>query len=194
MVEPSYPIETERLLLRPLTAADLDDLMALHSREDVARYLYLEAGDTAAIRDSFESKLGDTSLEDEGERLSLAAVRREGGPVIGEVTLWWRSRKHASGEVGFVFHPDHGGSGLATEAAAVMLDIGFRDVGLHRIIGRCDARNEPSARLMERLGMRCEARLLENEWVKGEWTDELSYAILDREWNGLRPPRAPDGA
>jgi RimJ/RimL family protein N-acetyltransferase len=35
---------------------------------------------------------------------------------------------------------------------------------------------------MERLGMRREAHLVENEYVKGEWTDELIYAMLDREW------------
>ncbi len=64
-----------------------------------------------------------------------------------------------------------------------MLRLGFDDLGLHRIIGRCDARNTASARLMERLGMRREAHFRENEWFKGEWGDELIYAMLDREWS-----------
>jgi RimJ/RimL family protein N-acetyltransferase len=42
---------------------------------------------------------------------------------------------------------------------------------------------------MERLGMRREAHLIENEFVKGEWTDELDYANLEREW-ATRSPRA----
>jgi len=49
-------------------------------------------------------------------------------------------------------------------------------------VGRCDGRNLSSPRLMERLGMRREAHLVENEYVKGGWTDELIYAMLDREW------------
>ena len=70
----------------------------------------------------------------------------------------------------------------ATEAAAALLRLGFEGLGLHRIIGRCDGRNRGSAMVMERNGMRREAHLIENEFVKGEWTDELIYANLRREW------------
>ena len=52
-------------------------------------------------------------------------------------------------------------------------------------------RNAASARVLERLGMRREAHFVENEWLKGEWTDELVYAMLDREWRALT--RAADG-
>jgi len=54
--------------------------------------------------------------------------------------------------------------------------------GFHRVVGRLEARNAPSARVLEKLGMRLEAHLVENEWVKNEWQSELVYAILDREW------------
>jgi RimJ/RimL family protein N-acetyltransferase len=53
---------------------------------------------------------------------------------------------------------------------------------MHRVIGRLEARNDASARLLEKLGMRREAHLVENEWVKGEWQSELVYAILAEEW------------
>jgi RimJ/RimL family protein N-acetyltransferase len=49
-------------------------------------------------------------------------------------------------------------------------------------VARIDAENTASARLAERLGMRLEAHLVENEWYKGRWSDELDYAILAREW------------
>jgi len=67
-----------------------------------------------------------------------------------------------------------------------MLDLGFEHLNLHRIVGRLDARNQASARVLEKLGMRREAHFLDNEIVKGEWTSELVYAILRREW---RPHR-----
>jgi RimJ/RimL family protein N-acetyltransferase len=63
-----------------------------------------------------------------------------------------------------------------------MLALGFEGLGLHRIAGRLDGRNVASARVLERLGMRREAHLVENERVKGEWTDEVVYALLAREW------------
>jgi RimJ/RimL family protein N-acetyltransferase len=102
--------------------------------------------------------------------------------MIGDVVLEWVSAVHAQGEIGFVFHPGHHGHGYATEASRVLLAIAFERLGLHRVIGRTEARNDASARLMGRLGMRREAHLVENEWVKGEWQSELVYAILDREW------------
>ena len=54
--------------------------------------------------------------------------------------------------------------------------------GFRRIIGRLDARNAASARVLERLGMRREAHFVESEFVKGQWTDEVVYAMLEREW------------
>ena len=60
--------------------------------------------------------------------------------------------------------------------------MGFDELGLHRIEGRIDARNTPSARVLERLGMRREAHFVQNEFIKGEWTDEVVYAVLAAEW------------
>src|SRR5690349_5876214 len=51
-----------------------------------------------------------------------------------------------------------------------------------RSIGRCDARNDASAQLIERLGMRREAHFRENEHFKGEWADQYVYAMLAAEW------------
>ena len=66
-------------------------------------------------------------------------------------------------------------------------------MGFHRIIGRCDARNTGSWQVMERLGMRREAHLVQNEWVKGEWCDELDYALLAEEWRAQQAERAAPG-
>ena len=53
---------------------------------------------------------------------------------------------------------------------------------MHRVVGRLEARNAASARVLERLGMRQEAHMIEHEYVKGEWQSEVVYALLDREW------------
>ena len=63
---------------------------------------------------------------------------------------------------------------------------------LHRVIGRLEARNVASARVLEKLGMRREAHFIENEWVKGEWQSEYVYAMLAEEWAAaplVAPPR-----
>jgi RimJ/RimL family protein N-acetyltransferase len=114
--------------------------------------------------------------------LNLAAVLRDTGELVGDMTLFLRSVQYRQGEVGYILHPAHGGRGYATEATRALLWLGFEELGLHRICGRLDARNAASARVLERVGMRREAHLVENEFVKGEWTDEFVYALLDREW------------
>ena len=60
---------------------------------------------------------------------------------------------------------------------------------MHRVIGRVEPRNVASARVLEKLGMRREAHLIENEFVKGEWQSELVYAMLDREWRAITERR-----
>ncbi|MFF5172997.1 GNAT family N-acetyltransferase [Micromonospora sp. NPDC000089] len=188
MLIPDLPIRTDRLDLRLFGEGDLDVLHSYQSRADVTRYLYFEPNDLEGSRRALERKRSRDALRAEGDVLNLAVVLRETGAVIGDVILVWTSAAHRQGEIGYVFHPDHAGHGYATEAARAMLRLGFDGLGLHRIAGRLDARNTASARVLERLGMRREAHLRENEFVKGEWTDELVYAVLAREWRATAGP------
>src|SRR5579875_4139557 len=172
MLQPTYPIVTPRLLLRPFAEGDLDALYAIQSRPDVARYLYWEPRSRREVSEVLAARARRRTLEAEGDTLVLAIERRDSGILIGDVNLRWLSAAHKQGEIGFVLHPAHHGQGYAGEAAREMLRLGFEGLDLHRIVGRCDARNDASARLMKRLGMRREAHFRENEFVKGEWCGE----------------------
>ena len=189
-MKPAYPIQTERLLLRPFAETDFDALLAIQSRADVARYLYWDPRTAAEVRETLDTKVRATAIIAEGDNLSLAAVSRETGELIGDCSLLWTSAEHRQAQIAFVFHPDHHGRGYATEAAAALLALAFDDLRAHRVFGRLEARNTASARVLERLGMRKEAHLVENEHVKGEWQSEVVYALLDREW----ATRRADGA
>lgn len=186
MLRPTYPLRTARLALRLYSGDDFDELFEIYSRPDVVRYLYGEARTAAQVRALLDRKIGQSGLDDEGRFLALAVVYRDVGRVVGDVTLHWLSREHRQGELGYVFHPDHHGRGLATEAAEVVLRLAFAELGLHRVIGRCDARHTASARVLEKLGMRREAHFRHNEMFKGEWGDEFVYALLDEEWKDRR--------
>ena len=182
MLRPTYPLRTERLLLRPFDDDDLEAVYETHSRGDITRYLYWEPRTRDEALEMVERRKLETAIETEGDGLHLVAQLHDSPAMVGHVSLQWVSREHRQGEIGFVLHPDHHGRGYATEASAAVLRLGFEGLDLHRIVGRCDGRNIASARVMERLGMRREAHLLENEFIKGEWTDELVYAILADEW------------
>ena len=182
MLEPTYPIITPRLDLRPYREDDFDFLYSLQSDPAVSRYLYYGVLTRDEVHVSFGRKLERRVLRSDGDALNLVAVDRGSGERVGEATLFWTSVEHRGGEVGYLVHPAHQGRGYATEMATEMLRLAFEDLGLHRVVGRLDARNTASAAVLERLGMRREAHLISNEWVKGEWCDELDYALLDSEW------------
>lgn len=181
VLRPTYPVLTRRLLLRPLQADDTESLYAYRSREDVCRFLLHEPQTREQV--AARATNSRSELTDEGQVLSLAVIERPTGTVIGDVVLIWRSREHRGGEIGYVLNPDFAGNGYATEAGAALLRLGFDELGLHRIIGRLDARNLASARVLEKLRLRREAHFVENEFIKGEWTDELVYAALATEWS-----------
>jgi RimJ/RimL family protein N-acetyltransferase len=183
VLAPDYPVRTKRLLLRPLTLADADALHTYQSRADVCRYIPYEPRSREEILDRLNDPARTrATLDGEGQALLLALIRRDTGELVGDVMLFWRSAEHRTGEIGYVVSPDHQGSGFATEAAGALLDLAFAGLGLHRVIARIDERNVASAAVLRRLGMRQEARLVENEWFKGEWSTEVDFAMLDHEW------------
>jgi RimJ/RimL family protein N-acetyltransferase len=184
-----YPLRTARLLLRPFTADDLDALHDLQSRPDVTRYLFYYVRDRDQALASLQERIQAGRPGHDSGRLilALAVVLPETRIMIGDVVLYWLSREYRQGEVGYVIHPDHAGHGYATEAARAMLGLGFDTFKLHRIVGRLDARHTASARVLEHLGMRREAHFRQNEFLKGEWTDELWYAMLSEEWRSAQP-------
>jgi RimJ/RimL family protein N-acetyltransferase len=181
-MRPDWPLETERLVLRPFDEGDYDALYAIHSNAEVSRYLYNGPRDREQVRELLGRKIAGAEWHQEGDWLSAAVVRRETGAVVGDLALHWVSDEHRTGEIGFSFDPAHHGHGYATESAHAFLRLGFDHFALHRMIGRAEARNGASCRVLEKLGMRREAHLVENEWVKGEWQSELVYALLEREW------------
>ena len=182
MLAPAFPIETDRLRLRPIRSADAETLHEMESREDVTRWLLYDPRSREQSREALRLRQTRTRIEREGDALELGIEHGKNGDLLGTVILMYRSEEHCEGEIGFVLHPRHHGQGYAREAAWEMLRLGFEQFGLHRIVGRCEPRNLASAGLLERLGMRREAHLVENEWIKGEWQSELVYAMLDREW------------
>jgi len=179
---PEYPVRSPRLSLRPLSAADTTALLAYRSRADVCRYVPFTPMDTAIIAERLGTAWARASLNDEGQNLTLGVEVTDTGELVGDVVLMWHSREHRGGEIGYILNPESSGHGYATEAVRRLLGLAFDDLGLHRVIARVDARNDASARLARRLGMRQEAYLVRNEWFKGEWTDELDFALLEEEW------------
>jgi RimJ/RimL family protein N-acetyltransferase len=178
VTEPTLPIETARLRLRPPEPEDLAPLHAIMSDEGVARWLYWGPRSVEEVSKALDRQVN----QDRTRELALVAELKETGEMVGHLTLSLGPPEHKQAEIGFMFHPAHQGHGYATEASREVVRLAFETYGLHRLFGRLEVRNTASARVLEKLGMRKEAHLIENEWVKGEWQSEAVYALLAREW------------
>jgi RimJ/RimL family protein N-acetyltransferase len=183
----AWPVRTARLTIRPATLDDADATWQIRRIESVGRWLTAASGD----RDDFRRKFA------EPERLSRTLLIELGGAVIGDLYVavgdaWAQSEvaeraRGVQAEIGWVLAPDHEGRGYATEAVTEVLRICFEDLGLRRVFAQCFADNEPSWRLMERVGMRREERAVrESLHRSGEWLDGLRYALLADEWRSAR--------
>lgn len=84
----------------------------------------------------------------------------------------------AQAEIGWTLDPRHQGHGYATEAAAALAAFAFDTLGVHRLYARLDVENTGSVRVCERLGMRREAHLIENDLDGDRWGSEYIYAAL----------------
>lgn len=177
-------LATERLRLRPVTPDDLDPIHSYLSRADVCRFLLHEPRSREKVAESLARANRSGSLSNDGDGARLAVLRRDDDQFLGEVVLVVETASSACVEIGWVFHPDHGGQGYATEAARVLLDFAFDRLNAHRVIARLHPENDASIRLCRRLGLRREAHHVADCWIpdRGAWEDTGVFAILRREW------------
>ncbi|MFF8829246.1 GNAT family N-acetyltransferase [Streptomyces sp. NPDC015131] len=176
-------ITTERLVLRRFTAEDTDDRFAYQSLPEVARHLYRPPLTRAACAEVIAARAAGSAWENDGDVLLLAVCRaEEPAAVIGEVVLTLTAARAGQAEIGWVFAPRHTRRGYATEAARALVSVAFAQLGAHRVFARLDVLNTASARVCERLGMRREAHLVENDLDGDRWGSEYVYAVLAREW------------
>ncbi|PUA79591.1 GNAT family N-acetyltransferase [Nocardioides currus] len=178
----TWPRTTDRLTLRPATAEDADAMFAYRAIPSVAQWMTKLPTDVESWRSDFDKRspyalvilldgepIGDLFLKTE-DAWSQAEVREEAKDVFAEI--------------GWCLAPAHEGKGLATEAVRDLLVACFDGLGLRRVVAHCFADNEPSWRLMERIGMRREAHTVRDTLHRdGQWYDGLTYALLADEWS-----------
>ncbi len=176
-------IVTERLTLRPFRAEDLPDFVRYRSDPDVARYQSWDSAYSMADAERFLASQQGLELGRPGAWCQLAAVDRATGVLRGDCAVRVATDQPATAEVGVTLAPGSQGCGLASVARAAVIAHLFEEHGIHRIYAEADDRNPAVHRLLERLGFRCEARLVEADWFKGAWSTLRVYAILRREWD-----------
>lgn len=187
MFDPSaVEIQTDRLLLRRFRHADLDAFVAYRSDESVARF---QSWDESYSKTDAEEFLLDDSKVVPGQSggwLQIAIEDRGTGNLCGDCAVRVTTEQPRTAELGVTVAPHHQNHGIASEAVTATLDWLFGEQDMHRVYAQTDDRNKSAQRLLEKLGFRLEARLIEADWFEGEWTTPRIYALLKKEWLELR--------
>ena len=177
---PFSTIESERLILRRFTSADLPTLLVYRNDPEIARYQSWES----FSEDEAQAFLQKQQTIEPGTPemwFQFAMELKSSGIVVGDCALHV-DNKGQQGEIGFTLARQHQGKGFATEAVSRICDYAFANLNLHRIVAICDCRNHSSVAVLERLHFRREGHFIQNIFFKGEWGDEYLYAILKDEW------------
>jgi RimJ/RimL family protein N-acetyltransferase len=175
-------LTTQRLVLRRFRPEDLDAFVAYRSNPEAARYQSWEAPYRPSQARQFLQELEAIHPDTPGEWFQFAVALRTTDRLIGDCGAHVQAEDSRQAEIGFTLAPPHQGHGYATEAVRRLLHYLLVERGKHRVRATCDDRNTGSAAVLERVGMRREGHLLESTWSKGEWTNDLLYGVLRREW------------
>ena len=175
-------LETERLILRPLRAEDVDDILPYHSDPESIRYIPWDVRDRAFVVDWLTRAVTYLGIKEGQPGLLLAMVQKSDGKVIGQLNSAMTDAANQTADIGYISNPKYRGQGYVHEALVALVDYLFVEEKVHRIIADVDIRNIDSIRVMERLNFRLEATYLENDYLKGEWCSMHLYALLSREW------------
>jgi len=181
-------LKSERLTLREFRD---DDFEAVHSYAidlDVVRFMPWGPNSEAETRE-FLKRAQSHATVDPRTGFELAVIRTASEDLIGGIGLHTDGPKAV---LGYCFARSSWGQGYATEAARLVLDFGFKSFGIHRTWACCDPENTASVRVLQKLGMRQEGHLRHDCQIRGEWRDNLLFAILDDEWTSADSPPGPD--
>jgi len=183
----TWPVRTERLLIRPLEPGDVPALFEIRRQPEVAQWMTASPDDYDEFAQAFS----------EPARTDTTLVMLHDDALIGDlyvaVSDAWGQREVVAGarrtqaEIGWCVDPSYAGQGFASEGAAELLRLCFDGLGLRRATAGAFAANVASIRVMEKVGMTLEGRGRQDSLHRDlGWVDGITAAVLADEWRGRR--------
>jgi [ribosomal protein S5]-alanine N-acetyltransferase len=177
-------IETERLLLRKITLNDASDMFEYASNPEVSEYTMWSTHTSIEDTKYFLKSL--TKMYKRKELVDWGIVHKAEKKFIGTCGYVEWSMTHSRAEIGYALSARYWREGYMSEAVNAIIEFGFREMLLNRIVGRCEVNNIASARVMEKVGMQLEGILRQQLFVKGRYWDLKIYSLLREEFfNGI---------
>ncbi len=173
-------LTTDRLILRKILVSDYKDMFEYSCRPETSRYLLWTPHESPKFTKRYLSYL-QTQYRDECF-YDFALEHRETGKMIGTCGFTDFDLGNNAAEVGYVLNPDFWHMGLAPEALTRLMQFGFSELRLHRLVAKIMVENDASKHVAEKCGFRHEATHKDSMLVKGEFRTICEYAILSGEY------------
>jgi RimJ/RimL family protein N-acetyltransferase len=177
---PALPIDFARVRLRRIEGSDIDAMFAIYADAEVARYLSFPPMTERREAEDFVGRIHAGYAD--GGSWQLAVERREDGALIGTCILFHFHEQSRRAEIGYTLGRAYWSQGYMREALIGLIDIAFGALDLNRLEADIDPRNDPSARILERLGFRKEGYMPERWIVNGEVADTAFFGLLRSDW------------
>lgn len=173
-------IKTKQLLLRSCIASDFDAIHSYAQIEALYRYIrpYVDEEPTRRM----VATLMQPWMFEVGVWHGLIINLLDEKLAIGDVVFRVDDAATRRIEIGYRLSPEYAGRGIISEAASAVLDMLFTELDITKVVARCDPRNVPSFKIMEKLGMKREAEFKAHYLNGNELTDQYDYGILRSEW------------
>lgn len=172
-------LSSDRLFLGELTWGDLDNIHALHSFPEVDEFNTIGIPDSKEdTRRAMWATVGDRHAENRkqfGWSISIKATEE----FIGEAGMHLSANRFKIGEIYYSLVPAYWGNGYATEVVKRLIRFGFENLKLHRIQAGVATENVKSIKVLEKAGMVREGRRRKILLIRGTWTDNYHYAIIE---------------
>jgi ribosomal-protein-alanine N-acetyltransferase len=164
-------LQSDRLILRPFTMEDVNDVYLYSSDDIVTKYL------TWPTHDSIEQTRRSVELFFMGKKGAYAIELKSEHKCIGCIDLRICA-EHEKAEFGYVLNRQYWNLGYMSEALNLILDFSFAKLKLNRVEATHYVGNEGSGRVMEKCGMKYEGKGLKEVKIKGTFYDVIHYGIL----------------
>jgi [ribosomal protein S5]-alanine N-acetyltransferase len=181
-----YPVRlrARALMLREFRQDDASALYKVYGDAEATRNLSFEPKDMAQVSAVVAAAIASAATNPRTEYM-LAIADGDSEELVGAARL--ALGEHESAQIGFALRPDQWGQGKGTETVRLLEQLGFDELGLHRIWGARSPVNEASARTMRKAGMVEEGTIRGHLFTRGAWRDSVVHSILADEYGVMRP-------
>lgn len=178
----TFPLETQRLILHRFKDSDLESFFAYRNDPEVAKYQGWSVPYPRRKAKIFVQNMS-VAVIPRSNWLQIAVELKSTQEMIGDVAFFITKDDDRQARLGYSLARAYWGNRYASEAVSRLLAYLFDELELHHVIAECDVENIASWKLLDKLGFRREAHLVENLFYKGAYVSEYHYAMLARDWS-----------